>query len=276
MSDLLPGFSNPAHVHQFEDEYFYVQNGSVQVKVGGSTTLGEKGDLLFAPKGLPHQLSNLGEQPARLLTFLAPGHLEAAFRAAAGQPDQLKGIFKDYGIDFLEQWDPERRPSGWTERSGAVEKRSVAGMPSVWMAGDIYTPLLRGADTAEQFCLIHARVPPGGGPAPHLHRRDFEAFILLSGKLTLLAEDRLVEASEGEVVILPPKIPHAFRNTGEQEVEMLMLTAPTGFDRLIDKVSRPAGQGFPGPLNENEIRALKTYGPEFGIEPRHDLLKMLE
>ena len=45
-------------------------------------------------------------------------------------------------------------------------------LPHLGVAGDTYTILLAGKDTAGQFCLIDMYIPPGGGPPAHRH--DFE------------------------------------------------------------------------------------------------------
>src|SRR5437763_1051419 len=55
-------------------------------------------------------------------------------------------------------------------------------LPHVGLAGDTYTILLTGKDTAGRYCLIDMLVPPGGGPPPHRH--DFqEMFTLLDGEI---------------------------------------------------------------------------------------------
>jgi hypothetical protein len=47
-----------------------------------------------------------------------------------------------------------------------------AALAHVAIAGDTYTILLGGDDTAGRFTLIDMLVPRGGGPPPHRH--DFE------------------------------------------------------------------------------------------------------
>src|SRR5690242_2000211 len=55
-------------------------------------------------------------------------------------------------------------------------------LPFLSIAGDTYTILLKGEDTAGRFALIDMYVPPGGGPPPHRH--DFEeTFSLLEGEI---------------------------------------------------------------------------------------------
>jgi mannose-6-phosphate isomerase-like protein (cupin superfamily) len=57
-----------------------------------------------------------------------------------------------------------------------------ASLPHVAIAGDTYTIVVAGKDTAGRYTLIDMLVPPGGGPPPHRH--DFEEmFTLLEGEI---------------------------------------------------------------------------------------------
>ena len=38
--------------------------------------------------------------------------------------------------------------------------------------------------------LVEATVPPGGGPAPHVHERTDETFYLVHGELEFLSGDK--------------------------------------------------------------------------------------
>ncbi len=67
----------------------------------------------------------------------------------------------------------------------------------VALAGDIYTMLLTGADTANKFCLIDMQIPPGGGPVPHRH--DFEeTFSVLEGECVPRQESNRPCRRDGE------------------------------------------------------------------------------
>ena len=44
-------------------------------------------------------------------------------------------------------------------------------LPHISIAGDTYTILLTGQNTAGRYCLIDRLVPPGGGPPRHRHER---------------------------------------------------------------------------------------------------------
>lgn len=61
-------------------------------------------------------------------------------------------------------------------------------MQHVGVAGDTYTILVKGKDTAGRYCLIDMYVPPAGRP----HRHDFdESFTVLEGEVEVAVETDL-------------------------------------------------------------------------------------
>ena len=84
------------------------------------------------------------------------------------------------------------------KRSLTVSQADDHSLPHSSLAGDTYTMLLSGKDTAGRFCLIDMHVPPGGGPPPHRH--DFEeSFIVLN---------------------IPANAAHQFRNASRQPARL--------------------------------------------------------
>src|SRR5260370_4974493 len=75
----------PRHVHEHEDEAFYVLEGRLTATIGGDTTLtAGPGECVFLPRGKAHSLH--AETPEiRGLALLAPAGFEQFF-AAIGQP----------------------------------------------------------------------------------------------------------------------------------------------------------------------------------------------
>src|SRR5882757_8675154 len=59
--------------------------------------------------------------------------------------------------------------------------------PASWLVGDTYTVKATSESTGGAFGLLEASVPPGGGPPPHVHTREDEAFYLLDGILEVTA-----------------------------------------------------------------------------------------
>lgn len=104
-----PGTSIPMHVHSKEDEIFKVLEGQLEVTVGGETTILQAGDLAFAPKGVPHTWTVVGDRPCRTILTAFPAGIELMFselgELPAGPPDfpKVAEICGRYGIEFIQQ-----------------------------------------------------------------------------------------------------------------------------------------------------------------------------
>jgi len=72
------GSGPPLHVHDREDECFYVLDGELSVRCGTDTFTAPAGSFVFLPRGRPHRFSATG-QPARLLLITVPGGIEDYF-----------------------------------------------------------------------------------------------------------------------------------------------------------------------------------------------------
>lgn len=86
------GFVTGLHIHRVQEETFYVLDGECVWHVGGKTIRATPGTFLFIPPGVPHNITNVSDKPARvLMTVSPPGHehyFEAlAALAAQGSPD---------------------------------------------------------------------------------------------------------------------------------------------------------------------------------------------
>ena len=80
---LPPNFEGPPlHLHDF-DEAFYVLDGEVTFLLNGETQLGRPGELVFAPRCVPHTLANHSPSPARYLLICSPAGFERYFDAIA-------------------------------------------------------------------------------------------------------------------------------------------------------------------------------------------------
>jgi quercetin dioxygenase-like cupin family protein len=90
---MIPaGFATGRHVHRVQEETFYLLEGECEWHVGDKTIRATPGTYLFIPPGVPHDIANVSEKPARvLMTVSPPGHEhyfeELAKLAAQGAPD---------------------------------------------------------------------------------------------------------------------------------------------------------------------------------------------
>ncbi len=71
---LPKGAEPPLHVHNDEDESFYLLEGSMSVRVDGEETILRPGEAVFAPKGKPHVFKILSDK-ATLLNLISPANL---------------------------------------------------------------------------------------------------------------------------------------------------------------------------------------------------------
>jgi quercetin dioxygenase-like cupin family protein len=67
-----PGGGPPPHIHHFEDESFYILEGTATFHAGGQTIHAKPGDFIHIPRGTVHSLRNDGEVPARALIVISP------------------------------------------------------------------------------------------------------------------------------------------------------------------------------------------------------------
>jgi quercetin dioxygenase-like cupin family protein len=102
------GFATGAHVHRVQEETFYVLDGECEWHVDDKTIRATPGTYLFIPPGVPHDITNVSEKPARvLMTVSPPGHEhyfeELAKLAAQGAPDPkaLADLRDRYDTDQL-------------------------------------------------------------------------------------------------------------------------------------------------------------------------------
>lgn len=81
---------------------------------------------------------------------------------------------------------------------------------------------------------LHLNILEGGGSrddAPfHLHTNAENVYFVLQGRLGLRLEDEDVFVEAGQAVFIPPDVPHAVWNAGEEEARLIEIYAPPGAD----------------------------------------------
>lgn len=56
--------------------------------------------------------------------------------------------------------------------------------------------------------------PPGSGPGLHAHPYA-EVFVIQEGDVTFTVGDDIIEATSGQIVVVPAGVPHKFVNSGD-------------------------------------------------------------
>lgn len=140
--------------------------------------------------------------------------------------------------DSASQFRKELPPDDLSRKLTLVGPNEDAKLKHVALAGDIYTLLLTGEDTANKFCLIDMQIPPGGGPAPHRH--DFEeTFSVLEGECVVTFRGKRVTLQAGETANIPANAPHFIHNDSDKPAHVLCTCAPAGQDAFFLAVGTP-------------------------------------
>jgi quercetin dioxygenase-like cupin family protein len=74
------GLGSPLHVHHNEDEWFYVTEGELTVRIGRETIVAPAGSFVYGPRDIPHAFS-VTSSLARFLLVTEPAGLENFLRA---------------------------------------------------------------------------------------------------------------------------------------------------------------------------------------------------
>ena len=96
-SVAAPGEGPPLHFHQLQDEWLYVLEGEMRIRLADDVEPAPAGSFAFIPHGVPHTWQNSGHEPARFLAMFAPAALEQFFERYAELTDQ-DGDLEAFGM----------------------------------------------------------------------------------------------------------------------------------------------------------------------------------
>jgi quercetin dioxygenase-like cupin family protein len=94
--------------------------------------------------------------------------------------------------------------------------------------GTLATGDLEGQEHGATVSLILDEGEPGHGPRLHRHPYD-ETWVVVEGNLTFQAGDELLRAGPGDLVIVPPGVPHKFSNDGPRSSKLVCIHASPTF-----------------------------------------------
>ncbi|MGN9786063.1 cupin domain-containing protein [Nonomuraea sp. ZG12] len=99
-----PGFATPWHLHQHDDEAFYILSGTIQLYCGDRTWEAGAGAFALLPRRLPHAFANRAEEPLRLLQLSWPAGFENFVAEVAAQdpdPALLTELAARHGLEII-------------------------------------------------------------------------------------------------------------------------------------------------------------------------------
>jgi quercetin dioxygenase-like cupin family protein len=98
----------PLHVHDDQDDTFFVLDGVLTVQVGDKVFDLGPGDFASVPPGIPHTFDNTrkDQPPVKVCNLMTPGGLDAQFRdismvAAGSDPAKVADVRKQHGVSTV-------------------------------------------------------------------------------------------------------------------------------------------------------------------------------
>lgn len=127
--------------------------------------------------------------------------------------------------------------------------------------------LVSSQQTGDAFCVLRVSASPANVTPPHLHRATDETFLIESGEVEVNCGGELLRGREGDVIYLPKGIPHAPRVVGNDNLTVVVLCVPGGFDRFFATCAAEFKKGEP------DLRLIVKLAAEYGIEFQTGLLQ---
>lgn len=104
---VVIGGGPPQHIHQAEEEAFYVLEGEINVNLGERTIHGTAGSFVLIPKGTVHTFWNAGSTPAKLLGIISPAGFEQFFVEVVGDEEIDTATFIERAMALARKYNFE-------------------------------------------------------------------------------------------------------------------------------------------------------------------------
>jgi quercetin dioxygenase-like cupin family protein len=78
-ASVPPGGGPDAHVHNDQDETFYLLSGELEFLDGDHAFTAHAGDFVHVPRGTRHRFKNKGVHPAKMIFLFTPGGPDEGF-----------------------------------------------------------------------------------------------------------------------------------------------------------------------------------------------------
>lgn len=206
---ITPGGGVGHHFHNTTEEMFVIFDGEAEFTVDGRTSL-LKGTV-GAPvrMGHSHAIYNPGKTPVEFMNInvsAVKGKYDAydLDDARVGVPKDEKPVFMTMRLDkkLLRPADKHRGGVGT-----AMYRRALD--PSVFLTNWSY--------------VDHLVLPPGVSEGLHRHTGVEEVYYVINGDGEVSVGGETTTIRKGDAVPLQLNDPHAFRNTGKDDLEFMIL-----------------------------------------------------
>jgi quercetin dioxygenase-like cupin family protein len=100
-----PGGGTPLHTHHYEDEALYVLAGEYEIQYGDQIVRAGAGSFVFAPRGIPHRLTNVSTGSSTVLGIVSPADFEGFWQEVSQlppppDPEKIMALAKKYRLEI--------------------------------------------------------------------------------------------------------------------------------------------------------------------------------
>jgi mannose-6-phosphate isomerase-like protein (cupin superfamily) len=97
---VLSAAGLPAHLHRYEDAWFYVLEGEFLFEIAREPVRAAQGTSLFVPRNTVYSIRNI--EAGRLLVIAQPGGLDLFLQYLVDGRLALETIYEKHGIEIAE------------------------------------------------------------------------------------------------------------------------------------------------------------------------------
>jgi quercetin dioxygenase-like cupin family protein len=101
-----------------------------------------------------------------------------------------------------------------------------------------YHTLLGPSDSGGAMSIVDTLSPVNASPPRHVHDKEDEIFVLLSGVCEFWADGEMFTRSAGETVFVPRGVEHTYRVIGDKPCRHLVILTPGGFEGFFYDMAR--------------------------------------
>jgi quercetin dioxygenase-like cupin family protein len=149
-----------------------------------------------------------------------------------------------------------------------MDDLKTAGEAIEWL-GVTYRTILAPEATGGRISIVDSTSPAGSGPPRHVHEREDELFVVLTGQCEFWLEGQRFVSGPGETAFVPRGANHTFRVIGDVPSRHLLILTPGGFEGFFADMARGRFR-IPEDMAEIEASArahhLKFTGPPLAAD----------
>src|SRR5215469_17552444 len=119
---------------------------------------------------------------------------------------------------------------------------------------------VHGRETGGIVSVVESHDVPGGGPPPHIHRREDETFQILEGDYEFTVGDKKIVCKPGTTLFAPRDVPHTYRYLGKTPGKLMCVITPSGFEGFFEEI------GALSPQQQQDIPRVVQIAKKYELE----------